>query len=661
MAVLRQAVRHNIARWVGVFYPKRSVLPVCLLASVFPLLFLSCHSQSTEQAPALPPPNIVWFVSEDNSPLLGVYGDTLAHTPALDSFGRAGIIFDNAFSNAPVCAPSRSTLITGVLPVTLGSEHMRSNVEIPGHIRFFPNYLREAGYYNSLRLKRDYNIPGQDSTWAIDEWWITEDALPGRAEGQPFFMFYNTWMTHEGRIHTPDKKWAYFRNTFEDLPPAAQDSLIALIPETRPEQVAVPPYLPDEPAVREDIALYYDAVAMLDLEFKRFLDKLQAIGEMDRTIIIYSSDHGGVMGRSKRFTFESGLRVPMLMWFPEQYRHLAPAEMGSRVAQPVTFLDLIPTILQWAGAEVPGYLQGESIAGKAIDQMDPYAFGFRGRMDESYDLIRTIRDKRFRYIRNYMPFRPSGQHVQYLWEAANVQAWEAAREAGALDTVQQQFWEARPAEELYDTQADPHNVRNLADAPSYAEVLQRMRADLRGYNLRHRDIGFLPEGLLYEGFRQESTLYMEQGEAAPLEAVIYAADYATLNPAPDSLAALLRSDHAAIRFWGAAGALQLGEKASSLQTVLRECLGDKSGDVRSLVAEALYRLGDQEAAVGALEELLGSDNPYVVLRALNTLEALSTLPPALRQQVADLPDSRIAEEFSYIKWKAKFMLDRQAR
>lgn len=635
-------------------------LPIPFLGGILPLLLLSCHSQSAEKETALPPPNIVWFVSEDNSPLLGVYGDSLAHTPTLDSFGRAGIVFDNAFSNAPVCAPSRSTLITGVLPVTLGSEHMRSKVEIPGHIRFFPQYLREAGYYNSLRLKRDYNIPSQDSTWAIDEWWLTEDALPGRAPDQPFFIFYNTWMTHEGRIHNPDKKWDYFRNTFEDLPPAAQDSLIALVPETRPEQVVVPPYLPDEPAVREDLALYYDAMAMLDLEFKRFLDKLEAMGEMDRTIIIYSSDHGGVMGRSKRFTFESGLRVPMLMWFPEQYRHLAPAEMGSRVEQPVTFLDLIPTMLKWAGAEVPGYLQGESVAGEDINQIDPYAFGFRGRMDESYDLIRTIRDKRFRYIRNYMPFRPSGQHVQYLWKAANVQAWEAARQSGTLDTVQGQFWAARPAEELYDTEADPHNVRNLADDPAYAEVLQRMRADLREYNLRHRDIGFLPEGLLYKRYQQDSALYMEQGEAAPLEAVIYAADYATLSPTPDSLAALLQSEHAAIRFWGAAGALHLGGAAEGLQDALRQRLGDESGDVRSLVAEALYRLGGREAAVGALGGLLGSDNPFVVLRALNTLEAIGTLPPSLRQQVANLPASPVAEELNYIQWKAQFLLSREA-
>jgi arylsulfatase A-like enzyme len=200
----------------------------------------SCNLLAPEEKSELPPPNIVWFVSEDNSPFLGVYGDSLAHTPTLDSFGRAGIIFDNAFSNAPVCAPSRSTLITGVLPVTLGSEHMRSNVEIPDAIRFFPNYLREAGYYNSLRLKRDYNIPGQDSTWAIDDWWLMEDALSGRQPDQPFFMFYNTWMTHEGKIHNHDKKWDYFRNTFEDLPESVQDSLISLIPETDPAEVIVP-------------------------------------------------------------------------------------------------------------------------------------------------------------------------------------------------------------------------------------------------------------------------------------------------------------------------------------------------------------------------------------------------------------------------------------
>ncbi|MEQ8704949.1 MAG: sulfatase-like hydrolase/transferase [Phaeodactylibacter sp.] len=626
---------------------------VILMGSIF-----SCSKRAPEQGVALPPPNIVWFVSEDNSPLLGVYGDTLAHTPTLDSFGRAGIVFDNAFSNAPVCAPSRSTLITGMLPVTLGSEHMRSNVEIPAHIRFFPNYLREAGYYNSLRLKRDYNIPGQDSTWATDDWWLMEDALSDRNAGQPFFLFYNTWMTHEGKIHNHDKKWAYFRNTFEDLTEAQQDSLIALIPETDPAKVQVPPYLPDVPEVRDDIALYYDDVAMMDQEFKRFLDKLRATGEMDRTIIIYSSDHGGVIGRSKRFPFESGLKVPMMMWFPEQYQHLAPAEMGSRVETPVSFLDLIPTFLEWGGAEVPGHLQGESFAGKdQLAAMDDYAFGFRGRMDESYDLVRTIRDKRYRYIRNYYPFRPSGQHIRFLWEAANVQAWEAAHHAGNLNDLQEQFWQPRPPEELYDTAADPHNVHNLAEDPAFAEVLQRMRNALKAYNLEQQDVGFLPEGLLFARYREDSTLYMEQGQAAPLNAIIQAADHATLNPSIDEIGRMMQNEHPAIRFWGVAGALCLGADADCLKDALLPLLQDESGEVQSFTAEVLYKLGEKEAAIYTLSKLLESDNPYVVLRALNTLEALGpSLPPDLHEKVAALTVSPIAEELSYIEWKAKSLV-----
>lgn len=619
---------------------------------------LGCGTPNSDDLTPLPPPNIVWFISEDNSPLLGIYGDSLAHTPSLDSFGRAGIVFDNAFSNAPVCAPSRSTLITGVLPVTLGSEHMRSNVAIPEAIRFFPNYLREAGYYNSLRLKRDYNIPNQDSTWAVDEWWLMEDALTGRQPDQPFFMFYNTWMTHEGKIHNHDKKWDYFRNTFEDLTEAQQDSLIALIPETDPADVPVPPYLPDDPAVRKDIALYYDDMAMMDMEFKRFLDKLRATGEMDRTIIVYTSDHGGVMGRSKRFTFESGLKVPMLMWFPEKYRHLAPAPMGSRLSQPVSFLDLIPTFLEWAGAEVPEHLQGQSLAGEHIKEMDEYAFGFRGRMDESYDLVRTIRDERYRYIRNYYPFRPGGQHIQYLWKAANVQAWEQAHEAGELNGVQDQFWQLRPSEELYDTKTDPHNVQNLVDDPAYAEVLQRMRTDLKTANLEHQDIGFIPEGLLFANYQSDSILYLEQGKAAPLEAIIQAADYATYQPKVDNLMELLQSEHPAVRFWGVAGVLHLGPAASAeLAPTLKGLLSDESGDIRSLAAEAMYKAGQKQAAIGVFQELLNQDNPYVVLRALNSLEALGEVPVDLRPVVSALPDDPVAEELNYIEWKAKSLLN----
>lgn len=627
-----------------------------LLTVLFLYLLWPACRQAEEAQEDLPPPNIAWFMSEDNSPFLGVYGDTLAHTPALDRFGREGLIFDNAFSNAPVCAPSRSTLITGVLPVTMGSQHMRSEVKVRDYIRFFPNYLREAGYFNTLRLKRDYNIPKQDSTWAIDEWWMAPDAFKGRKEGQPFFMFYNTWMTHEGRIHDHSKKYDYFRNTFENLSPEAQDSLIATIHPISAEEAPVPPYLPDVPEVRKDIALYYELMQMLDIEFARFLDELEKTGELDNTIILYTSDHGGVMGRSKRFIFESGLRVPMMMWFPEKYRHLAPAPMGSRVEEVVTFLDIIPTILQLAGVEVPGHFQGESFLAGSIGKMDEYGFGFRGRMDESYDMVRTIRSKEYRYIRNFMPFRPGGQHIRYLWNAANVRAWEEAYRNGQTNAEQSAFWQPRPAEELYLIADDPHNVRNLAAGPAYRDILRKMRKDALNFCIEYKDSGFIPEGQLFGAFKETGKVYQDQVAEQPIERIIRAADYATRQPVPDSLRAFLESGNAALRFWGAAGAIQLGAEAAPLKDALLRLLDDESGDVSVMAAEALYKIGGQEAAMAAFSRLLDDENPYVVLRALNSLEAIGSLNAELREKVEKLPEKEIAEELQYIKWKSAFLL-----
>jgi arylsulfatase A-like enzyme len=620
-----------------------------LLLSLFPI-FLLAQNQ----------PNIVWFVSEDNSPYLKAYGDTLVHTPTLDAFTQKSVTYTNAFSNAPVCAPSRSTMITGMYPPTMGTQHMRAEVDIDESIQFFPKYLKEAGYFTTLRLKRDYNTPKQAGTWDVDDWWHAEDAFKGRKDNQPYFLFYNTWMTHEGKLHDHSKKFDYFRSTFSDLSDDVIDSLIATIQPISPDEVSVPPYLPDLPEVRKDLALYYELMQMLDVEFALFLEDLKQQGELDNTIIIYSSDHGGVLGRSKRFALESGLKVPLMIHFPETYKHLAPAEAGGQTDRLVSFVDFAPTLLALAGIEKPEHMQGDVFLTDAATKEPAYAFGFRDRMDESYDLVRTIRDKEFRYIRNFNPHRPHGQRVNYLWKSANVRAWETSFLNSELNDTQAVFFQPKVAEELYQIESDPHCVHNLVGDPEYQAILSTMRGDLSHFIREIKDVGFIPEGELYAARTEEDLLYQNYVAALPLTDIITAAEQATRLPTQKKLKKYMQHEQASIRFWGATGTLILQQKGTKLtratQKKLKKLLDDPSGDVQAIAAEVLYPTKARTSAISTLERLLQHKNPYVVLRTLNAMEARQITAPELLKQVEEIAQRDEKGKYSYATRKAQYLI-----
>ncbi|HEY9560635.1 MAG TPA: sulfatase, partial [Anseongella sp.] len=336
-----------------------------------PLLFSCDRGQALVEQP-----NILWLVSEDNGPFLGCYGDTFATTPNLDRLASEGILYKNAISAAPVCAPSRSTLITGMYPTSLGTLHMRSRYPVPEFVRFFPRYLREAGYYTTNNSKKDYNTIDQPDAW--DESSKTATYM-NRPEGKPFFAVFNTSISHESSIHKP------------------LDSL-----RHNPEQAPLPPYHPETPEMKHDWAQYYDKMEAMDRWVGEKLRELEEAGLADNTIVFYYSDHAGILGRSKRYLYESGLRVPLIVRFPEKYAHLAPGKPGTRTDRVVSFIDLPPSILSLAGIDVPEYMQGEAFLGGQQTQPREYAFSFRGRMDGRIDLGRTVRDTQYRYIRNFM-------------------------------------------------------------------------------------------------------------------------------------------------------------------------------------------------------------------------------------------------------------------
>src|SRR5690606_27318334 len=540
---------------------------------------------------------ILWIVSEDNSPLIGAYGDEFATTPNIDQFAAGGVRYTHAFATAPVCAPARSTIITGVYPTAMGTQHMRSGNPIPSIFKFFPSYLRDAGYYTTNNSKKDYNTVDQPGAW--DESSSTA-TYKNRKPGQPFFAVFNITISHESSLHQPVD---HLRHD--------------------PEQVPIPPYHPKSAEMQHDWAQYYDKMEDMDARVGEILQELEEAGLADSTIVFYYSDHGGVLGRSKRFLYESGLHVPLIIRFPKMYKDLAPVEAGASTDRLISFVDFAPTILSLANIAIPSHMQGQTFLGKQQAEEREYAFAFRGRMDERVDMSRSVRDKKYRYIRNYMPHKIYGQYLEYLWKAPSMASWERLHKEGKLNELQSRFWNTKPVEELYDVQADPHNVVNLALNPEYTDVMDRMRKANREWMLQTIDLGFIPEAMFEE--LGKPTLY-EYGRSGRyrLEEIMDVAAAAS-SGAVENLPLLLQrltNPDPIQRYWAATGCIVLGEKARPAVAVLKKVLDDPLVAVRIAAAEALYGLGESALAVRTLQAALKDSNKMARVQALNVLEIM---------------------------------------
>ena len=474
--------------------PPRFVAIGAMLAGLWPCA--AAGQSSSRTTPARP--NILWISAEDLSPDLGSYGDAYAVTPTLDRLAREGARFTNAFSAAPVCAPSRSAIITGMYPTTIGSMHMRSKAVPPAGVKAFTEYLRAAGYYCTNRSKTDYNFEAPPSHRPPDTVW---DDSSERAHWrnrpdpqQPFFAVFNILTTHESQIRLEDSQFA--RVTAALAPGARHD----------PAGARLPPYYPDTPLVRRDWARYYDLISTMDAQVGVILQQLADDGLADRTIVFFWGDHGRGLPRGKRFVYDSGLRVPLIVRWP---RMIAP---GSVADDLVSLMDLGPTVLTLAGVPVPAHMQGRPFLGPGKPPARQYVFAHRDRMDEAYDMMRAVRDKQFKYIRNFHSGRPYAQHIEYMEEMPTMREWRRrykdhmnalSPEYGrALNPVQLLFFAPeKPAEELYDVVDDPHEVRNLAGAPAYEAVLTRMRRALDEWQRDTGDLGLVPEADLRERMR----------------------------------------------------------------------------------------------------------------------------------------------------------------
>ena len=428
-------------------------------------------------------PNIVWISNEDMSPKLGAYGDKLVRTPVLDRLARQSVRYTNAFSTAPVCAPSRAAIITGIHQTTLGAQHMRTTEdrvpELPGpylavppfYVKAFPEYLRAAGYYTTNRMKTDYQFGLPFTIW--DDVSKTAHWRNRPDRNQPFFSVFNLEVTHESQI-------------FPSSPARKGKPLV-----TDPAKVDVPPYYPDTPAVREELARLYDNIADMDTQVGELLKQLDEDGLAENTIVFYWSDHGDGVPRAKRSLYDSGLRVPLMIRWPKALG--ATLEPGVR-DEMVSLLDLAPTVLAFAGVEIPTHVQGRVLLGPKARPAPQYVFGARDRMDQEYDMMRSARDARYLYIRNFALEQPYAGHIIYRNQSAIMQQWLELQAAGKL-TGPAALWmrTSRPAEELYDTQADPHQVRDLSADPAHKATLERMRGAVVTWMRDAADQGLINE------------------------------------------------------------------------------------------------------------------------------------------------------------------------
>ena len=567
-------------------------------------------------------PNILWITSEDNSfEWLGSYDNEQAHTPRLDALAKGGIQFNRAYSNAPVCAVARSTLLFSNYAVTMGTQHMRSRYKIPQKLKPYVHYLRSLGYYCTNNSKTDYNRAGNDRRiWNQCD---NRAHYKNRPKGSPFFAIFNLTICHESSLFP--KRVASNR----------KQGAIPKQSRLSPSEVELPPYLPDIPEMRSDFAIYHDNVTAMDKGVGALLDELKAQGLAEDTIVFYYSDHGGPTPRGKRYLTDTGTRVPLIVHFPEKWQHLSPFSSGEQVDELVAFVDFAPTILSLCGMERPKQMQGRPFLGpyRMEPAKDAEVFLFGDRFDELLGMRRGITDGRFKYIRCFTPYYPAAPYSYYSFGMPSWKAWQEAWESGKLADEFNALWEApQPNERLYDLTADPWEINNLADDPQHAERLKAMKDRLKRKMIESYDTGLICEPL-FDSVAGEGTVYkFAHGAAFDAQEV---ADLAFLASEGDrenlpNLMAAMMKDNSIHQYWGIVGCTVLGEQASAAKMQISELLSHAEPVIRISAAYALHELGEiekgKQALIAELDEPIGNAAGLMLVQSISMVDAFDDVP-----------------------------------
>jgi arylsulfatase A-like enzyme len=562
-------------------------------------------------------PNILWITCEDISPYIGAYGFEEAHTPNIDKLAHQGLLYTNAYANAPVCGVARATLLTGMYAPTIGAHNMRTITPLPNNIPAYPKVLKKAGYYCTNNFKKDYNSSYQNDNTLWSESSKTAH-YKNRKAGQPFFSVFNITVTHESQLNS-DKIDGYVARG--EIPKR---------PRINPSNIALPPYHPDVPEIREDWARFHDLITLMDTMVGELLQELKDHNLDDNTIVFFYSDHGGMLSRSKRYLYNVGTQVPFIVHIPEKWEHLAPDyKSGSKEDNIVRFVDFPKTVLSLLDLPVPDKMQGKVFLGKEKEQAPEYVHFYRDRMSERYDFNRAVTDGEYYFIQNFVPHRPRGKSTRYGYKVQqNWRANEASFESGNSNDIQSQFYLPKQTMELFDTKQDPWHVKSIAEDSKYRNKLNELSEELDRWMLDIRDIGLIPEPMFHDlvgDGKKYATIYeYAQSDAYEIERILpiakLAAQGATKNK--EDFLKFLKDQNPIVRYWGAYGIFRISQNDKNLQKILISAIKEEKIPVNRLVlAQAIAFSGDKKTAFTHLhKELKNPRDGFVFLYGLNALQ-----------------------------------------
>ena len=552
-------------------------------------------------------PNFVFIVSEDNSiHYLRLYGNKLGITPNIERLADNGLTFNHAFSGAPVCSVARSTLATAMHAPRVGFQYHRKSAlaSLPPGVKPWSQVLRENGYYTTNNAKTDYNFNvNRKEVWDMSSNKATWRNRPNKA--MPFFHMQSFADSHESRLHFPLKQM--------ETPT-----------KTSPDDVMLQPYFPDTPIMRYTKARYYDRIRVIDSQVGKIVNQLKEDGILEDTFVFYFGDHGGVMPRSKGYAYESGLHVPLVVRIPENFKKLIDHKRGTRTNGFVSFIDFGPTLLNLASISVHKELDGQAFFGKGVSAADlanrDEVFGHADRFDEKFDMVRTYRKGKWKYIRNYQSYYADGLQNNYRYRQLAYDNWRNLYRAERLNPVQRQFFERRSVEQLFNLEKDPHEVTNLAADPAQSKRLAEMRGLLKNKMKSINDLSFYPENRMVTTALNDGVAFGRE-HSKQISRLSDLADTALrpFSEVKQALASSLQSKGALRRYWALKVCSNFGEKAKSLAIVAMPLLNDENLMVRVRAAEFLGSI----KAVDPMPTLYGvvnnAETEQALMIAFNTI------------------------------------------
>ncbi len=575
-------------------------------------------------------PNIVWITSEDNSKhYMNLFDENGVSTPNIALLANHGLTYTHAFSNAPVCSVARSTIISGSYGPRIGSQYHRrmAKVPMPQGLKMFPAYLRQAGYYTTNNSKEDYNIVKSDDVWDESS---KRASWKNREGSQPFFHVFNIHNTHESSLHF------------------TKEEMQSVIPKTDEQSFKVQPNHPNTKLFRYANALYRDKIKQMDSLVGNVINELKQEGLLENTFVFYFGDHGGILPGSKGYLYETGLHVPMVAHVPNQYKHLIDAELGVKIDGFVSFVDLAPTMLNLADVSIPDGMDGRPFLGKNVRSEEVNArdqtFGYADRFDEKYDLVRSLRKGKYKYIRNYQPFNFDGLMNNYRYKQLTYQEWDSLYIAGNLNKIQSAFFEDRLPEMLFDVEADPYETINLIADPEVEPVLKVMRESLNNQLLQMPDLSFFPEHYFLDKGIENPVEFGRQHQHQ-IQNYIEIANLGLneFDKVASILSTKLSSEDPWERYWALVTCCVFKDRALSLETKIQSiACSDEESLNRVRATEYLGMTNRKFPAEVITEALYGARKPAEALMILNSIVLLQS---AKYNYKFDIQIENVSDEF----------------